>query len=60
VLLDEAAAHLDASRRAALFDETLAVGLQVFMTGADRNLFDALQGRAQFIAVGDGELRPET
>lgn len=59
VLLDEAAAHLDASRRAALFDETLAVGLQVVMTGADRSLFDALHGRAQFIGVKPGELRPE-
>lgn len=60
VLLDEVAAHLDASRRAALFDEILAVGLQVFLTGADRSLFDALHGRAQFVAVQGGELRPET
>lgn len=60
VLLDEVAAHLDATRRSALFDEILALGLQVFLTGADRALFDGLQGRAQFVAVEGGELRPET
>ncbi len=60
VLLDEVAAHLDATRRSALFDEILALGLQVFLSGADRALFDGLQGRAQFVAVEGGELRPET
>ncbi len=60
VLLDEVAAHLDAGRRAALFDEVVALGLQVFLTGADRDLFDGLTGRAQFVEVASGELRPET
>lgn len=46
LLLDEVAAHLDRSRRAALFDEILALGLQAFLTGADEHLFDDLRGRA--------------
>ena len=41
LLLDEVAAHLDATRRAALFDR-LAGGGQVWMTGTDAQLFDDL------------------
>lgn len=57
LLLDEAPAHLDETRRAALFDEIEATGLQAFMTGTERSLFAALEGRAQFVAVSGGELR---
>ncbi|MGI9170785.1 MAG: DNA replication/repair protein RecF, partial [Caulobacteraceae bacterium] len=46
LLLDEAAAHLDSSRRAALFDEIEALSLQAFLTGTDRALFETLKGRA--------------
>ena len=35
LLLDEIAAHLDAMRRAALFEEILALGAQAWMTGTD-------------------------
>jgi hypothetical protein len=35
LLLDEIAAHLDARRRAALFEEILALGAQAWMTGTD-------------------------
>lgn len=56
LLLDEAPAHLDAARRAALFDEIEALGLQAFMTGTERGLFAALEGRAQFVAVEGGGL----
>ena len=56
LLLDEAPAHLDEARRAALFDEIEALGLQAFMTGTERGLFSALEGRAQFVEVRDGGL----
>ncbi len=51
LLLDEVAAHLDARRRAALFDEIEATGLQAFLTGTDAQLFEALAGRAQGVRV---------
>lgn len=58
LLLDEIAAHLDAERRAALFDEIAALGAQAWMTGTDAGLFAALGGRAAFFAVGEGALHP--
>jgi DNA replication and repair protein RecF len=51
LLLDEVAAHLDERRRAALFDEIEALGLQAFLTGTDAHLFEALAGRAQGVRV---------
>ena len=56
VLLDEVAAHLDRLRRAALFDEIEALGLQAFLTGTDEALFDDLKGRAQGVRVDAGNL----
>jgi DNA replication and repair protein RecF len=58
LLLDEVAAHLDARRRAALFDEIEALGLQAFLTGTDQMLFDGLAGRAQGFAVDGSGLTP--
>lgn len=57
LLLDEVAAHLDAERRRALFDEVTALGLQAFLTGTDRALFKDLTGRAQAVHVDGGALR---
>ena len=54
LLLDEIAAHLDAERRAALFDEVVALGAQCWMTGTDAELFAPLRGRAQILRVTDG------
>lgn len=54
LLLDEAPAHLDTARRAALFDEIEALKLQAFMTGTEADLFAPLKGRAQFVRVADG------
>jgi len=54
LLLDEIAAHLDAERRAALFDEVVALGAQCWMTGTDAELFAPLRGRAQILRVADG------
>jgi DNA replication and repair protein RecF len=58
LLLDEVAAHLDARRRGALFDEIEALGLQAFLTGTDEVLFEALAGRAQGVRVEGAELAP--
>ncbi|MFJ6025154.1 DNA replication/repair protein RecF [Brevundimonas sp. NPDC092305] len=59
LLLDEAPAHLDTARRAALFDEIEALGLQAFMTGTEAELFAPLRGRAQFVRVEGGMLDSE-
>ena len=56
LLLDEVVAHLDAVRRAALFDAIRDVGAQAWLTGTDRALFAALEGRAQFIGVEDASV----
>ena len=56
VLLDEVAAHLDADRRAALFDEIEALGVQAFLTGTDQTLFATLKGRAIGVHVDAGAL----
>ena len=47
ILLDEAAAHLDQARRAALFEELLEIGGQAWLTGTEASLFDAFEDRAQ-------------
>jgi DNA replication and repair protein RecF len=51
LLLDEVAAHLDAGRRAALYDEICAMGAQAWMTGTGPELFADLGDRAQGFAV---------
>jgi DNA replication and repair protein RecF len=56
LLLDEIAAHLDAERRAGLFDEVMALGVQSWMTGTDADLFKPLAGRAQVLRVADGSI----
>ena len=53
LLLDEVAAHLDADRRAALYDEISALGAQALMTGTEAALFDSLGSRAQKFTVSD-------
>jgi DNA replication and repair protein RecF len=53
LLLDEIAAHLDATRRAALFEEIAALSAQAWMTGTDLKLFQG--ARAQIFAVEDGQ-----
>ena len=54
ILIDEAAAHLDSVRRAALFDELLANPGQAWLTGTDQSLFEAFGLRAQMFEVRDG------
>ena len=60
MLLDEVAAHLDSRRRAALLEAAVALGGQMWLTGADPACFAALAGRAQFFAIdGGGGLRAD-
>ena len=53
LLLDEVAAHLDATRRAALYTEITALGAQAWMTGTGAELFDSLGSAAQYLEVTD-------
>jgi DNA replication and repair protein RecF len=55
LLLDEIAAHLDGRRRAALFEEIVALGAQAWLTGTDLSLFDGLRGRADTFLVDAGQ-----
>ncbi|MEM9667503.1 MAG: DNA replication/repair protein RecF [Pseudomonadota bacterium] len=54
ILLDEAAAHLDADRRAALFDELSDLGGQAWLTGTEAFLFEAFGDRAVLVEVNEG------
>ncbi len=60
MLLDEIAAHLDAHRRAALFDEICAMGAQAWMTGTDAHLFEAFEDRAQYFEVNESQVIAQT
>jgi DNA replication and repair protein RecF len=53
LLLDEVAAHLDESRRRALYDEICALGAQAIMTGTEAALFTDLGGRGQIVTLSD-------
>ena len=51
LLLDEVAAHLDAGRRAALYDAICGLGAQAFLTGTGSEFFAELGMRAQHFSV---------
>jgi len=55
LLLDEVAAHLDPTRRAALFDRLRASGGQVWLTGTEAALFAGLD--AQRLHIEGGAVR---
>ena len=55
LLLDEVAAHLDPSRRAALFDRLRETGGQVWMTGTEDTLFNDLHESTR-LTVTAGQL----
>ena len=59
LLFDEVAAHLDAARRAALYDEICTLGAQALLTGTEPGLFASLGSRAQSLTVWEegGESR---
>ena len=54
-LLDEVAAHLDAERRAALYDEICALGAQAWMTGTGSELFEDLGDRSMRLDVTEAD-----
>jgi DNA replication and repair protein RecF len=54
LLLDEVVAHLDPSRRSALYAELDTLGAQVFMTGADPAAFAEIGTRADIFDVSPG------
>lgn len=56
LLLDEVAAHLDESRRSALYSEVAGLGAQAWMTGTDRSLFEALGGEARHFTIRDAHI----
>lgn len=55
LLLDEVAAHLDPSRRLALFERLAATGSQVWMTGTEPALFSGI-GEAVRLQIADGRI----
>jgi DNA replication and repair protein RecF len=57
MLLDEVTAHLDGTRREALFDEICHAGVQAWLSGTDRSLFEGFGDRAQYFEVSDGQVR---
>ncbi len=57
LLLDEIAAHLDARRRTALFEEVLTLGAQAWLTGTDAGLFAPFGDRARHYGIEDAQLR---
>ncbi len=56
LLLDEVVAHLDAARRAALFEALVELGAQSWLTGTDAELFRPLFGRAAVFHVCEATL----
>jgi len=60
LLLDEIAAHLDASRRAALFEAIHDLGAQAWLTGTDESLFAPLNESAQFYTVANSHITQGT
>lgn len=60
VLLDEIAAHLDETRRAALFAFLDDLDCQTFMTGTDEAVFAPLDERVERLAVSDGTVARAT
>ncbi|WP_407073363.1 DNA replication/repair protein RecF [Sphingomonas sp. LaA6.9] len=56
LLLDEVAAHLDPSRRAALFERLADTDGQVWMTGTEDALFDAIPAAASRFKIASGHI----
>jgi DNA replication and repair protein RecF len=58
LLLDEGTAHLDATRRVALYDALSDLSAQSWMTGTDLQAFAEFGDRAQYFRVTDGSVAP--
>ncbi len=59
LLLDEPAVHLDAERRAALWEVLGGLPAQTFVTGTDSDIFLPLADRAEAFETGGGALHPD-
>lgn len=57
LLLDEVAAHLDEQRRGALYELLQDLGGQVWLTGTDYSLFEAIEGKAQFFEIENAAVK---
>lgn len=55
LLLDEVAAHLDADRRAALYDLIVSLPAQTLLTGTGRELFSEFGHRARHLSVAKAD-----
>ncbi len=58
LLLDEVAAHLDDTRRDALFERVAELGVQAWMTGTDEAVFEALGAAGQRFRIDNGRVTP--
>jgi DNA replication and repair protein RecF len=56
LLLDEVVAHLDPSRRTALYAELQSLGAQAWMTGADAAAFTEIEAEAAMLQVCPGQV----
>lgn len=56
LLLDEVAAHLDPSRRTALYDRLAGQGGQAWLTGTEAALFDAMPGPVTRFRIAGGRI----
>ena len=56
LLLDEITAHLDSSRRDALFEELIDIGAQTWLTGTDVGNFSTIRQRAEFYTISNGSI----
>jgi DNA replication and repair protein RecF len=54
LLFDEVAAHLDAARRAALYEALCRLGAQAFLTGTEPDLFAGFGARSQWFVLREG------
>jgi DNA replication and repair protein RecF len=57
VLLDEIAAHFDPLRRDALFDSLKTLSGQIWLSGAERTIFRAIESNALMLTVTPGAVR---
>jgi DNA replication and repair protein RecF len=57
LLLDEVVAHLDPSRRVALYAELDELGAQAWLTGADAAAFAEIEAKADVFEVNPGQIR---
>ena len=57
LLLDEISAHLDPSRRAALFERLGGEGGQVWMSGTEPDLFAGIDAGATWLEIADGAVK---